>query len=117
MSDEVAVMEPEVEPKTRKTPVPLTAEQKQAATLRRDATLLEKYGNTDKAKELYAQADAIAPVRATPNKRVDPLTVLSEEHQKILRTQYFETTKQGLARIAALVSHKKLAEIVASVGK
>ena len=109
-------MEQEVATKTRKTPEPLTAAQKQAATLRRDATLLIKYGNEVKAKELFAQADQIAPQRAVQS-RVDPLAQLSTEEQHYLRVTYFETTKQGFARIAAMVSYKKLAAVVQSNGK
>ena len=107
MSD---VMEQEVVAKTRKTPEPLTPEQKQAATLRREGTLLAKYGQDAKAQELFAQADQIAPQRAV-QVRVDPLAQLSTEEQHYLRVTYFETTKQGFARIAAMVSYKKLAAI------
>ena len=110
------VMEQEVATKTRKTPEPLTPEQKQAATLRREGTLLAKYGQDAKAQELFAQADQIAPQRAVQS-RVDPLAQLSTEEQHYLRVTYFETTKQGFARIAAMVSYKKLAAIVESNGK
>src|SRR5208283_3522193 len=91
---------------------PLTDVQKQAATFRRDASLLRKYGNDAKAAELEAQADAIAPVRAQSSKRVDPLTVLGPDEQVKL-ISHFKTTKSGLARIAELVSYKKLAAIAA----
>ena len=91
---------------------PLTDAQKQAATLRREASLLAKYGQTEKAAELNAQADAIASVRAQGSKRVDPLTVLGPDEQVKL-ISHFKTTKTGLARIAELVSYKKLAAIVA----
>ena len=40
---------------------PMSVEQKEAATLRRDATLLAKYGDTEKAAELIAQADVFVP--------------------------------------------------------
>ena len=91
---------------------PLTDVQKQAATFRRDASLLRKYGNDAKAAELEAQADAIAPVRAQSSKRVDPLTVLGPDEQVKL-INHFKTTKAGFARIAELVSYKKLAAIAA----
>ncbi len=87
----------------------LTPAHKQAATLRRDATLLEKYGQHGKAKELFAQADQIAPV-SKQTKRVDPLAVLTAEDQKKLK-DYFRTS-QGFARLAQVVSAKKLEEIV-----
>ena len=111
MSDESAVMEPEAKTKARKAYAPLTNEQKEAATLRRDATLLAKYGNATKAAELVAQADKIAPERSNQAKRVDPLIELNAQEQGFLRTSYFETTKKGFAHICALVSYKKLAEI------
>jgi hypothetical protein len=40
------------------------------------------------------------------------LIALKAEDQGFLRTAYFETTKKGFAHICALVSYKKLAEIV-----
>jgi len=115
MSDESAVMEPQAETKERKY-TPLTDAQKQAATLRRDAALLTKYGNAEKAKELEAQADALAPVRAHTNKRVDPLQVLSAEEQSWL-VNYFSTTKKGFAVIARYISAKKLQEIFQNQGQ
>src|SRR5271157_2354103 len=107
MSD---VMEQEVATKTHKI---LTPEQRQAAILRREATLLAKYGQDAKAQELFAQADQIAPQR-TVQSRTDPLAQLTTDEQHYLRVTYFETTKQGFARIAALISYKKLAAVVES---
>lgn len=92
----------------------LTAEQKQAATLRRDASLLRKYGQTAEADKLEAQADAIAPVRASGNKRVDPLAVLTAEEQTKL-VNYFKTTKAGFKAIAEHISASKLAAIAEKV--
>ena len=114
MSDESAVMEPqtETEVKERKY-TPLTPEQKQAATLRRDASLLRKYGNEAKAKELEAEADALAPIQPKVT-RVDPLVALSPQEQGALQN-YFKTTKQGFAKIAEHISYKKLAEIAAGI--
>jgi hypothetical protein len=117
MSDESAVMEPEVEPKVRKAYTPLTNEQKEAATLRRDATLLAKYGNASKAAELVAQADKLAPERSNGAQRINPLIALNAQDQSFLRTSYFETTKAGFAKIAALVPYNKLAKIATSVVK
>jgi hypothetical protein len=117
MADESAVMEPEAETKARKAYTPLTNEQKEAATLRRDATLLAKYGNASKAAELVAQADKLAPERSNGAQRINPLIALNAEDQGFLRTAYFETTKAGFAKIAALVSYKKLAEIVEGAQK
>lgn len=102
------VAEQEATPKER---VALTPEQKQAATLRRDATLMRKYGNEAKAVELEAQADQIAPAGPKQSSRVDPLVALTEDEQKQLRA-YFECSKKGFANIAAVVSAKKLAAIV-----
>lgn len=114
MSDESAVMEvPATEAKVRKH-TELTAEQKQAATLRRDASLLRKYGNADKAAELEAQADKIAPERKV-SARVDPLTVLNQEEQKWL-INYFGCTTKGFAKIAQHISAKKLEEIFQAQG-
>ena len=111
MSDESAVMDDtEVVEKERKY-TPLTDDQKKAATLRRDASLLRKYGNETKAQELEAQANAIAPERPKQT-RVDPISQLSDEEQKALR-MYFETTKAGFVKIAQHVSYKKLAAIAA----
>ena len=91
----------------------LTAEQKQAAGLRREAQLLEKHGITQKAAELRAQADALAPAGARTG-RVNPLTELSQEEQKALK-DYFRTSA-GFARLCGVVSYKKLAEILEEVG-
>jgi len=113
MSEESAVMEPQAETKERKY-TPLTDAQKQAATLRRDAALLAKYGNHEKAKELNAQADAIAPA-SRQGKRVDPLQVLSADEQSWL-INYFGTTKKGFAKIAQHISAKKLANIFQEQG-
>lgn len=113
MSDETAVMEPETESAvSERKYTPLTDAQKQAATYRRDASLLRKYGNDAKAAELEAQADAIAPVRATGNRRVDPMTTLSQE-EVVKLINHFKTTKAGFAKIAEIVSYKKLAAIAA----
>jgi len=87
----------------------LTPEQKRAAALRRDATLLEKYGQAAKAKELYAQADALAPA-SKQSKRVDPLAVLTPQEQNELKN-YFRTTA-GFVRLCQIVSAKKMQEIV-----
>jgi len=106
---ETGVVEQEAPAKER---VALTPEQKQAAALRRDATLLRKYGNEQKAKELEAQADQIAPVAAKTS-RVDPMTALSDEEQAYLRKSVFECSKKGFAAIASVVSYKKLAAMVA----
>ena len=94
---------------------PLTAAQKQAATLRREAAMVAKYGFADKAKELEAQADAIAPSKHQ-GKRVDPLQVLSAEEQSWL-VGYFKTTKQGFAKIAQYISARKLSEIFQGQGQ
>ena len=109
MSDGIEVMEPEVATTTRKH-TPLTDAQKQAATLRRDATLLKKYGNDAEAAKLVAQADQIAPERSVQSKREDPLTLLNQEEQKWLQ-MYFGCTTKGFAKIAAIVSAKKLEAI------
>jgi hypothetical protein len=99
-------------PATERKYTPLTDEQRQAATLRRDATLLEKYGQAEKAKELFAQADAIAPARRTGSNRVDPVTALTQDELNKLYN-HFKTTKAGFAKIAEIVSYKKLAAIAA----
>lgn len=91
----------------------LTAEQKQAATYRRDATLLRKYGNTQKADELEAKALELAP-ESTKNVRVDPMTVLTADEQHKLRL-YFECSKNGFPKIAAVVSAKRLGELAQSI--
>ena len=115
MNDENAVMEPETETEaTGRKYTPLTDEQKQAATLRRDASLLRKYGQGAEADKLEAQADQIAPVRAHGNKRVDPLAVLTDAEQGQL-VQYFKTTKQGFKVIAEHISAAKLAAIAGSI--
>ena len=103
------VLEPEV---TERKYTPLTDEQKQAATYRRDASLLRKYGNDAKAAELEAQADQIAPVRAQGSKRVDPMTKLTQD-EVVKLINHFATTKKGFAKIAEVVSYKKLAAIAA----
>lgn len=93
----------------------LTDAEKQAATLRRDATLLRKHGAATQAEELEAAAAQLAPVRSAQSKRDDPLVVLNQEEQKWLHN-YFQTTKAGFAKIAAVVSAKKLEEIFQSQG-
>ena len=90
----------------------LTAEQKRAATLRRDATLLEKYGQKEAATKLYAQADALAPA-SKQSSRVDPLKVLTPAEQNELKN-YFRSTA-GFARLCQVVSAKKLQEIVEEI--
>jgi hypothetical protein len=90
----------------------LTADQKQAATLRRDATLLEKYGQKDAAAKLYAQADALAPA-SKQTSRIDPLKVLTASEQNELKN-YFRTTA-GFARLCQVVSAKKLQEILEGI--
>ncbi len=97
---------------TTRVHTPLTPDQKQAATLRREASMLKKYGNVDQAKELEAKADALAPQKNST--RVDPLKVLSPESQKALR-DYFRTT-QGFARLSQVVSAKKLQELAGELG-
>jgi len=92
---------------------PLTNEQKQAATYRRDASLLRKYGQEAKAAELEAQANAIAPVRPSGNKRVDPMEVLTDAEINTL-VQYFKTTKAGFKVIAEHIGAKRLAAIANS---
>ena len=103
---ESAVMEQEQAAPAVKQPMP--AEQKQAATMRRDATLLRKYGDEKKAAELEAQADKLFPVEKKSG-RVDPLSVLDKTQQTALK-DYFRTT-QGFARLCQVVSAKKLQEI------
>ena len=100
--------------KTRKH-TPLTDAQKQAATLRRDATLLKKYGNDVDAAKLVAQADQLAPERSAQSKREDPLVVLNQEEKQWL-INYFLTTSKGFAKIAAVVSAKKLEAIFQAQG-
>ena len=114
MSDGIEVMEPEVATTTRKH-TPLTDAQKQAATLRRDATLLKKYGNDAEAAKLVAQADQIAPERSQGAKRIDPLTVLNQEEKQWL-INYFATTTKGFAKIAQHISAKKLEDIFQAQG-
>lgn len=97
--------------KTRKH-TPLTDVEKQAATLRRDATLLAKYGNQAKADELYAQANQLSPEKPAQGTRVDPLAVLTAEEQAHLR-KHFQCSKEGFVNIAAVISAKKLQEIAA----
>ena len=113
MSDTEVMDAVETETKERKF-TPLTDAQKEAAGKRREASLLRKYGYNDKAAALEAEADAIAPVRATGSKRVDPLTALTtDETVKLLN--YFATTKKGFAKIAEIVSYKRLAAIAAEL--
>ena len=92
---------------------PMSVEQKEAATLRRDATLLAKYGDSEKAAELIAQADKLFPASAKQGKRVNPLTVLSADEQKALK-DYFRTSK-GFERLAQVVSAKKLSDILTEI--
>ena len=108
-------LEPEVATKTRKTPIALTPEQKQAATLRRDASILRKHGSAAEADKLQAQADQLAPERSQGAKRLDPLTVLNQEEQKWLQN-YFMTTTKGFAKIAQHISAKKLEDIFQAQG-
>ena len=115
MNDETEVLDSETEVEaTGRKYTPLTAEQKQAATLRRDASLLRKYGQTAEADKLEAQADQIAPVRAHGNKRVDPLAVLTDAEQGKL-VNHFQTTKKGFKVIAEHISAAKLAAIAGSI--
>ena len=97
---------------TRKPQRPLTDDQKKAAGMRREASLLKKYGHNDEAAKLEAQATLLAP--ASKQGRPDPLKVLTAEEQKALR-DYFRTT-QGFARLAQVVSAKKLQEIASELG-
>jgi len=93
---------------TERQRTPLTPEQLQAGTKRREATLLRKYGAIAVAEKLEAEANALAPV-TKQSKRVDPLTVLDKAQQTALK-DYFRTT-QGFARLCQVVSAKKLQEI------
>lgn len=88
----------------------LSVEQKEAASLRRDATLLRKYGNDAKADELEAKADKLFPQSKHQGKRVNFLSVSSSDDQKALK-DYFRTAK-GFERLCDVVSAKKLQEIV-----
>lgn len=89
---------------------PLSDVEKQAATLRRDATLLRKYGNETKAAELEAQANQLAPEKPKVGK-VDPLTAFSPEDQAKIR-KYFECSKDGFTKLAPIVGYKKLAAVI-----
>lgn len=112
MTDASGVIDETAEMEAAKERKALTAEQKQAATIRRKITMLSEFpGNEAHIAKLQAEADALAPVEVRTG-RVDPLKQLSEHEQKVLRTEYFRCTKEGFAQIAALVSYKKLAEIV-----
>ena len=92
----------------------LTDAQKQAAGLRREITMLSKYpGNEAHIAKLQAQADELAPVAAKQG-RTDPLRALTADEQHKLRT-HFEITKGGFAKLAAVVSYKKLAEVMAGL--
>ncbi len=92
----------------------LTPAQKEAATLRRDAALLNKYGNTAKANELLAQAQALAPV-GERTQRVDPLTELSKEEQHKLRA-HFSITVDGFKLLTQVVSYKTFQKVLESIG-
>lgn len=86
-----------------------TDEQKQAITMRREATMLRKYGHEDEAKKLEAQANVLAPA-GKQSQRDDPMKLLSAEDQTKLK-EYFRKSA-GFARLCQVVSYKKLSEIV-----
>jgi hypothetical protein len=92
---------------------PLTPEQRQAAGIRREITMLQKYpGNEKVIADLTKQADALAPA-SKQSKRVDPLAVFTTKEQNDLKN-YFRTTA-GFARLCQVVSAKKLQEIVEGI--
>lgn len=93
---------------------PLTDAQKQAASLRRDASLLEKYGQAEKAAELHKQADQLAPASAQ-GKRVDPMKALSNDEKKWLK-DYFRSN-EGFAALCKVVSYNKLKAMLDAYAK
>ena len=107
------VMEQAVPATTKRKYTPLTDAQKQAATLRREAAMVAKYGFVEKAAELNAQADKIAPARTTA-RRVDPLATLTQD-ETVKLINHFKTTKAGFSNIAKHISYKRLAAIAAEV--
>jgi len=114
MSDGTAVIDEKAEMEAAKTRTPLTAEQKKAAGIRREITLLQKYpGNEATIAKLQAEADALAPASVHAS-RVDPMTALTPEEQQKLRT-HFQCSKAGFPAIAAVVSYNKLVEIASKL--
>lgn len=111
------VMEQEVEtaeaPAKVRKHTPLTDDQKKAATLRRDASMLAKYNDAATAAKLRAEADALVPERPNKSVRVDPVAVLTDAEQAKLR-KHFQCSKEGFVNIAAVISAKKLQEIAAA---